>query len=63
MKNDECIKALVKFLDSKINRDVAEPVTYDEPKEEQISYFPRVGTGNGGKRGAILTWAFPSNRM
>lgn len=31
-------------------------------KDEQIYYIPRVN-GNGKKRGAILSWALPANRM
>lgn len=32
-------------------------------KDEQIYYIPRVASGNGKKRGAILSWALPANRM
>lgn len=33
-------------------------------KDGQIFYIPRaMPSGNGKKRGAILSWALPSNRM
>lgn len=35
----------------------------DSSKDGQIYYIPRVASGNGKKRGAILSWALPSNRM
>ena len=36
----------------------------DNPvRDGQIYYIPRVASGNGKKRGAILSWALPANRM
>lgn len=32
-------------------------------KDDQIYYIPRVASGNGKKRGAILSWALPANRV
>lgn len=46
-----------------INKDNAEISDGVTSKEEQIYYIPRVATGNGKKRGAILSWALPSSRM
>lgn len=48
-----------------INKDNLE-VTEDgdnSSKDGQIYYIPRVASGNGKKRGAILSWALPSSRM
>lgn len=32
-------------------------------RDGQIYYIPRVASVNGKKRGAILSWALPANRM
>ena len=51
------------ILDMMINKD--NPDVSDDDiatKDEQIYYIPRVN-GNGKKRGAILSWALPANRM
>lgn len=47
-----------------INKDNQELLVDDEgAKDDQIYYIPRVASGNGKKRGAILSWAIPANRM
>lgn len=32
-------------------------------RDGQIYYIPRVANNNGKKRGAILSWAIPANKM
>jgi hypothetical protein len=48
-----------------INKDNFEMIGDDDvsSKDGQIYYIPRVASGNGKKRGAVLSWALPSNRM
>lgn len=48
-----------------INKDNSEMMVDDEmtAKDDPIYYIPRVASGNGKKRGAILSWAIPANRM
>lgn len=47
-----------------INKDNPEVADDDlTSKDGQIYYIPRVSTGSGKKRGAILSWAIPSNRL
>jgi hypothetical protein len=46
-----------------INKDNPEIVSDDESSKDQIYYIPRVASGYGKKRGAILSWALPANRM
>lgn len=50
-----------------ISKDGNPEVLMDEEgsKDGQIFYIPRAmsSQGNGKKRGAILSWALPNNRM
>lgn len=48
-----------------INKETPERLGDDDigTKDDQIYYIPRVASGNGKKRGAILSWAIPANRM
>lgn len=48
-----------------INKENFELIDDEEnsAKDGQIYYIPRVASGNGKKRGAILSWALPANRM
>lgn len=48
-----------------INKDNQEMIADEDmqSKDDQIYYIPRVASGNGKKRGAILSWALPANRM
>lgn len=46
-----------------INKDGLPALTDDSvQRNEQMIYIPRVANGNG-KRGAILSWTIPGNRM
>lgn len=53
----------ISLSDSKITREIADVTVDDVVKSDQISYIPRVSSSQTGKRGAILTWALPNNRM
>lgn len=53
----------MKFLDFMITKDNPGEVIDDEILKDRILYIPRVNSGNGKKRGAILSWALPANRM
>lgn len=48
-----------------INKDNLDVLDDEEnvARDGQIYYIPRVASGSGKKRGAILSWALPSNRM
>lgn len=50
--------------DMMINKDNQEMIADEDlaSKDGQIYYIPRVASGNG-KRGAILSWALPANRV
>lgn len=50
----------VSVPDSRIGRGDSPEITVEEIKNEPISYIPRVSPG---KRGAVLTWALPNNRI
>lgn len=47
------------------NKDNQEMIADEDlaSKDGQIYYIPRVASGNGKKRGAILSWALPANRV
>lgn len=49
-------------IDFMINKDLPD-MQNDEAETKQISYNPRINSGTGKKRGAILSWALPANRM
>jgi hypothetical protein len=58
----------LKTLDMMISKDgTPEIISEDDlsSKDGQIYYIPRAmsSSGNGKKRGAILSWALPTNRM
>jgi hypothetical protein len=54
---------IMKFSDFMITKDNPGEVIDDEILKDRILYIPRVNSGNGKKRGAILSWALPANRM
>jgi hypothetical protein len=46
-----------------VNKDNINGLVDEEQRGEQLIYIPSRLSGNGKKRGAILSWTIPTNRL
>ena len=62
MKHED-LRFLLFIKNLMLNKDNVNSAMEDSARDEQLFYIPRINHATAGKRGAILSWAIPQNKV